>query len=400
MANEDNANEAWFDALVRHQIGLLRVSGRVRNEILAILDATEADIAMQIRRAGSSISLDTPAGIRRLERLLETIRNIRSEAWTLSAQKWREEILAVAQAEPAFLAGALRTLAPAQLELLLPSVNLLTAIVNDRPFEGKVLREWARDIRRADLARIEQAIKIGITQGEPAAVIARRVVGTAALKGRNGVTEITRRQAQAITRTAINSVTNQAKREFFNLNADIFQEELYVATLDARTTPVCRANDGKTFPVGKGPIPPLHFNCRSLRVAVLDGEAIGKRPSREFTERRLLDEYNRTHGTSARRRADLPRGHKGEFDRFSQRRRRELTGQVDAKVSYRDWLSRQSAEFQDDILGQTRGRLFRQGKLPLDKFVNRTGDELTLAELAIREKAAFKAAGLDPEDFL
>jgi hypothetical protein len=72
---------------------------------------------------------------------------------------------------------------------------------------------------------------------------------------------------------------------------------------------------------------------------------------------------------------------------------------VPAATSYQEWLKRQSKEFQEDVLGKTKARLFRDGKLPLDKFVNRLGDELTLAELAGMHSAAFKAAGLDPAAF-
>lgn len=390
----DDANEAFFDALVRHQIGLLRLSGRVRNRVLAILDETERDISEQIRRrlaAGRSTS--------RQEALIKTITAIRSDAWKKAAVVWREEMLEIVKAEPEFLEEAVRTTSPAILNIVLPPVALLRTIVTQRPFEGQVLRDWSSGIRRADLRRMESQIRIGITQGESAAAIARRIVGTVRQRGRNGVTEITRRQAAGITRTAVNAMANQAKREFYKANSDLFEEELYVATLDARTTPICRSLDGETFPVGKGPIPPLHFNCRSLRVAALDGEAIGERPARAFTQRRLLDEYNRANGTSARTRDALPRGHKGPFDQFARQRMRELTGRVPAKVTYQEWLGRQSREFQDDVLGPTRARLFRRGDLTLDKFVNRQGDELSLSELATREKAAFRAAGLDPEDF-
>ncbi len=391
----DNANEAFFDAMVRHQIGLLRVSGRVRNRVLKILDDTEADIARQIRDR-----LSKGRSVSRQEALVKVIRSIRNDAWDQAIAVWREELLAVARSEPDFVANALRTVSPVALDLAIPSAALLNSIVTARPFEGQVLREWTRSIRRSDINRIEQQIRIGVTQGEPAGTIARRVVGTARQRGRNGVTEITRRNAEAITRTAVNSITNHAKREFYSLNSDIFEEELYVATLDSRTTPICQSLDGKRYPVGEGPIPPLHFNCRSLRVALIDGQAIGNRPMRQFTQRQLLREYTSSNSLkSATRRADLPRGHKGRFDEFSRTRVRELTGRVDAKVTYGQWLTRQSREFQDDVLGRTRGRLFRRGELSLDKFVNRRGDQISLEELASREASAFRAAGLDPEDF-
>lgn len=314
---------------------------------------------------------------------------------------WVQEMVNLAKAEPDFADGALKTVVPVVMETTLPPVSLLRSIVTSQPFQGKTLREWASSIARADLERIEGQIKIGLVQGEPSDAIARRVVGTVAQRGRNGVTEITRRNAAAITRTAVNAISNQARREFFKANSDVFQEELYVATLDSRTTPICRANDGKRFPIGQGPIPPLHFNCRSLRVAALDGEAIGSRPARSFTQRQLLREYARREGIRVPASRDaLPYGHKGAFDKFSQARVRELTGRVPSKVSYGEWLKRQTREFQDDVLGNTKARLFRRGGLDLDRFINRQGDELTLSQLARRERDAFIAAGLDPEDFL
>ena len=81
-------------------------------------------------------------------------------------------------------------------------------------------------------------------------------------------------------------------------------------------------------------------------------------------------------------------------------RTRELIGRVPAKVDYQTWLGRQSATFQDDVLGVTKGRLFRRGNLPLDRFVDANDLEKTLTELARSDADAFIAAGLDPEDFL
>jgi len=35
----------------------------------------------------------------------------------------------------------------------------------------------------------------------------------------------------------------------------------YLATLDSRTSAICRSLDGKEFKYGDGPLPPVHFNC-------------------------------------------------------------------------------------------------------------------------------------------
>ena len=78
---------------------------------------------------------------------------------------------------------------------------------------------------------------------------------------------------------------------------------------------------------------------------------------------------------------------------------RELTGTTAVKTTYQTWLGRRSAAQQADILGPTRADLFRKGNLSLDRFVMADGTELTLSQLASRHTAAFRRAGLDPDDF-
>lgn len=396
-------NEQFFDAQLRHQISTLRYAGTLRRKVIAILDDTEEDLRRAIRRGmRRSIGFDTPGKVVRLKAVLEEVRKIRKAAWDSVAATWTEDLAELARHEPQFLSSITKTVVPVVLAPRLPDVGRLKAIVTTTPFEGATLNQWARKIANDDIARIQGQINVGLVQGETAPEIARRVVGTVKLKGQNGVVAIAKRDAEAITLTATNHIANQAAREFFKENADIIDRELYVATLDSRTTPVCRANDGKTYPLGEGPIPPLHFRCRSRRVALLDAEAIGKRPSKPVHERRLLREFAEQEGLDRvpKKRADLPRGTKGKFDEYARRRTRELTGRVPAKVSYQEWLKRQPRHFQEDLLGPTRAKLFRRGDLDLDRFVDETGHQKTLAELARDEAAAFRAAGLDPEDFL
>lgn len=393
----ENANEALFDAMVRHQIYLMRLSGSIRNKIHDVLNKTEQDIAEKIRdRLRNSNGLSSSTEVRRLETLLRIIKNTRLKAWDEVNEVWATELESIAKAEPDLLNSLILTTSPVIVETIIPSARLLAAIVKAKPFEGRTLKEWAKNIAQEDIRRIENAVRVGMIAGEPSDVIARRVVGTAKLKGVDGVTEITRNGATSITRTAVNFVANEARAEFFKENSDLVEKELYVATLDARTTPVCRANDGKIFPRGEGPRPPLHFGCRSLRVPVLDIEILSNRPAKPVTEQMLVREFT---GGKTSRRDDLPHGSKTKYDTFARKRIRELTGRVPGATSYQTWLKGQSTEFQDDVLGKTRAKLFRDGGLQLDKFVNKNGDQISLSELAKKHAAAFRAAGLDPEGF-
>lgn len=394
----ESANEALFDALVRHQVYLMRFSGSVRNRINRILNATEADLVRQIKER---LERGRPTN-RRQQLLLDALTNTRRKAWAEVNEAWAEELVALSKAEPEFLAGIVATVSPVVVDTILPSPRLLRSIALSRPFQGRILKGWAANIEAEDIRRIHNEVQMGMTASETAQQIARRVVGSAKLKGVDGTTQITRNNAAAITRTAVNHIANRARNEFFQENSDLFEFELYVATLDARTTPVCRAEDGEVHEIGQGPIPPLHFNCRSLRVAALNPEYMMNRPARPHTERMLLREYAAANNlpTVPGSRAMLPRGHKGSFDQFKRRRVRELTGQVPAKTSYGEWLGKQSTEFQNDVLGVTKAKLFREGGLPLKRFVDRRGGELNLRQLAKNEASAFRAAGLDPANYL
>jgi SPP1 gp7 family putative phage head morphogenesis protein len=365
------SNENLRDALTRHQVDLMAMSNKVRNRVFRLLNDTEADLVNQIRRGHGGNA----------ESLLKRIRAIRSVAHAKAREVWTTEAVDLAQSEAAFLAEAMSAVSPVLLNMALPSPARLKRIATAQPLRGALLGDWADRLKRSDLERLEGQIRIGITQGESASEIARRLVGTARLKGADGVTAITRRQAQTLSRTAIMDVSNASKQAFYAENSDIISEEVWFATLDDRTCPVCGGRDGERFPVGEGPVPPAHHECRCLRVAVVDGEVLGDRPLKPTTERDLLKEFAGAEGIDpVRTRAALPRGYKGRFDQFSRKRVRELTGAAPSKTTYEEFLRGQSPNFQERVLGVEKARLFREGKMPLDRF--RVGDrELSLAQV-------------------
>lgn len=399
----DTFNQQLFEAMVRHQVGLLMYSGGLRNRIWALLDATEDDVRHQIeaRLRGLAGAAVTPARLKRADAMLKALAETRLEAWGDVRGTWFDELRALAVAEPGFVAGTMSAAIPVELGLAIPDAAKLRAIVTSQPFMGQTLSQWASELAKSDVARMGQQIRIGLVQGETIPEISRRLVGTVRLSGVDGVFEMSRRSAATITRTAVNAITAEARAQLFDANSDLMDGELFTATLDSRTTPICRSLDGNIYEVGKGPKLPLHMGERSLYSPIIDGEVIGDRPYRAFSEKGLLREFAKQEGIAAPATRDgLPHGTKGAFDAFARGRMRELTGIAPAKLSYQQWLTKQPAQLQDDILGPTRGKLFRQGGLTLDKFVEPDGRQLTLAELAEFEAAAFRRAGLDPKEFI
>ncbi len=396
------ASDQWTDANVRHVIGLLMVSDGLRERLWRTLDATEPELRHEILdRLRRVRGLQSASDVRRVKRLIERLRAIRSRAWEDVSKHWREQAVDVALSEPGTVARMLRTVLPVAVVLALPARAALRGLVGSGEIRGRTLAAWIRDLRAADLKRIEDQIRIAVSAGEPSEVAARRVVGTTRARGIDGATQTTRRHVGGLVHTSVIFVSQAARSLFFGENKALLLQELYVAVLDGRTTPICRSLSGNVYAIGVGPHPPVHFRCRSHRVPFLNGDAMTSVPTKPFTEQLLLGEFAAQQGFTARprSRAAIPRGFRGKYDAFRRRRIRELVGTASAELSYAEFLRRQSAAFQDEVLGKARGKLFRSGELELRKFVNARGRQIPLSDLARFHADAFRAAGLDPSEF-
>ena len=69
------------------------------------------------------------------------------------------------------------------------------------------------------------------------------------------------------SRTKHTEVMNKGRLSFFE-ESGVVAAYQYSAIMDSRTSEICSALDGKIFEAGSQPIPPLHFNCRSLLIPI------------------------------------------------------------------------------------------------------------------------------------
>lgn len=374
------SNDDIADDFTAHQIGLIALAGGLRNRIIALLERVEPDLRALIERRLSVIARNGgidrgPATTTRLVRLERSMRRLLGPSFDSINEETRDTLLALALHETGFSQAVVAGALPVSVEFGQPTAIALRATVLSRPFQGRILRTWLSDFEANDRRRMMNAVRFGLVQGETPTQISRRIFGTSTLF--DGTRTITRRGAQTLAQTAVTAIASNARREWLLANADVFSEEVYTATLDSRTTAICRSLDGRRFPVGEGPYPPLHMNCRSIRVPVVDGEVIGSRPAVGVAKSDL-------EGLRGKARRDKVAS---------------LVGQVPAKTTYAEFLKRQSVAFQNEALGVTKGKLFRDGGLTLDRYVDRAGMELTLPQLKVREADAFRKAGLNPDDF-
>jgi SPP1 gp7 family putative phage head morphogenesis protein len=332
--------ERLHDLSVRHRISLSRYSTTLVRRMLALLNRTDADIVERIVRA-DNLGRDAS----QLEQLLREVRGVIADGWAAAGKPLRDGLAELSGAEAEFNRGLVavpRIIPPAKIELMSQAVTgpQIYAAANARPFQGRLLREWLSEAEEGAARRVRDAIRIGFVESQTIDDIVRRIRGTRANSYRDGVLEISRRGAETMVRTAVSHTANVAAQETYNSAAEYIEGVIWIATLDSRTSEICRGRDGKMYPINSGPRPPAHLNCRSVTIPKLRG----------------MEPFPRK--------------------------------------TYAEWLAGQDAEVQADILGKTKAKLFRDGGLKLDKFVDRAGKTITLAELRARDASAFARAGL------
>ena len=150
---------------------------------------------------------------------------------------------------------------------------------------GEVITKAFRGIAVDQAERFSHVVRQGLLTGETTPSIAKRLIGNLQfgeesktvrqLVAAGGqATAVADNQVIALIRTSINQVANTASQQVYEANQDITKKYRYVATLDTRTSSICRALDGREFEYGKGPMPPQHFNCRSTTVPVIDPDIL------------------------------------------------------------------------------------------------------------------------------
>lgn len=376
------SNDLLYDAMIRRQIFVLRHAAFIRQQYLARLRRRNATIIAIIAMAYASA--ETPAArYRAAGRAAREIRRIEEDGW--SEELLLALLLALAMDEVRALREMLLHILPVRTKLRLPSEQRLDRELRSRLMNNRRVRDWVRSAAAAEQRRTENALRTGGSLGEGADQLAGRVVG------RRGVTKQTQLDVDGISRTTATGTTALVRQIVGEMNSDLFSEEIYSAVLDSRTTPLCRSLDGNIYPIGEGPYPPVHFNCRSVRNLIIRPDIYRGQGVTVAVEQEALNLI----GVTSRGDADPVK-----FRRAVSQVVQRLIGGRPRRMGYEAWLRGQSATFQDDVLGKTRAALFRRGGLPLNRFVNRRGDELSLSKLADREAQAFRAAGLSPSDYI
>ena len=386
------------EALYRNVIDLNRYSNSVARRIINAYNDIIIDAVNQLRTIDE---LAAPVKAARLRAILAQLKDSLG-TWAGDATEiTATELQGIAQLQSEFVADQLRkalpagtrdavntveispqfaqsvvTTDPTQLNVVALSDDLFAAVQGAPATfnltaaqgatitlpNGEVVTKAFRGIAVDQAERFSQVVRQGLLTGEPTPAIAKRLIGSLQfgeeaktvkqlIAAGGQATAVADNQVIALIRTSINQVANTASQQVYEANQDITPRYRYVATLDTRTSAICRALDGKEFEYGKGPMPPQHFNCRSTTVPIIDPDILP--PSTTAT-------------------------------------RASKDGQVPINQSYGEWLSNQPRSVQADALGPGKVAYFNRlakkygPRDAIAKLVRDDGSELTLEQLRKR----------------
>jgi hypothetical protein len=335
-------------SLTRHIVYLQRYAAGINNEQRELFKALAAS-----SRALLNDNLTSFARAR-LNVNIQQLNALIDETFDVYSERVQAQLSELAEYETGFQYNALQavmtpTLAAIpveRLEALLTTEKM--KLVSGKTIKEFTLAEMFEDFREATKAKsadlIRATIDTGVANGDSADTIARRVARVVGndIGLPNGTIQT---WSKTNVLTAVNHISQQARNEIVRANSEYLEFEKWSSTLDGKTSLICISLDGKTWPVGEGPYPPQHHRERSARLPWIPPEyAIIKKSERA-----------------------------------------SMNGPVDSRTTYGGWLRDQSPEFQDDVLGVERAKLFRSGKVSVDKFTDDSGRTLTLAQLRERE---------------
>lgn len=335
-----------ISAFISHQVWLQRNASHEVNGMLPFIQQMRDEVRAKVLQFG-----DDNRTRQNLEKLLRDLDDILTGITVDWQEKLSEDLQTLAEYEADWTTKTLT--ANVDAEFVTPSPEQVWSAVkwnplalSDKPADlFGMMTGWGD----AEVARLVNGVKMGFVQGKTTRQIVKEVVGT------GGLADVSQRNAATVIRTALNHVSTQARETVYKKNSDIIERYEWVSTLDSRTSTICRSRDGQKYEIGKGPLPPAHPNCRSATAPVIS------------------DEYDFLDAGAKR----AARGAEGGT-------------QVDASTTYYDFLKQQPAWFQDEALGPTRGKIFRNSGISPEEFrvisVDGFGRPLTLNEMADLDK--------------
>lgn len=366
------------------QVARLSVSeGRRINRLLTDL---EAKLSAEVQMVDPAGAQRTTFQQQRTETLLKSTRGIIGDSFQTIADTSEDNLAGLAKMEQQWFLKTAEAEIGVDVNASILSAQSLRAIASDTLINGAPSADWWERQSQSLQNSFSDVIRQGMLRGQTTDELVRRVRGTKANGFSDGIMQASRAQAEALVRTSVQTVANEARAKTYEENSDIITGIQWVATFDKRTCPRCAALNGLvwTFPdyEPKGhdteyPGGTLHWNCRCTQVAVFkswddlsEDRAVTTKAGGKSNIQAIFEKNLREQGLS-----------EDEIAKQVFEGRASMDGQISRDIGFEEWLGGKSKSVQDQMLGKGRAELWRAGKISFADMIDQRGRGLTLAQL-------------------
>lgn len=381
-----NASDKFALELTSGLIDLSRLTRTVQRRVVSMLRVLEADLVRKIESFDLEGELSPSVRRLRTNQLIGNVRKIIRARYGMAAKRLEMELRELAVLTHEQAVAMINEVFSIDIVGITLTRADLKALVSRDVVLGEPTRAWWRGQAEGTRRRFAREMRLGSLSGETNAQLIRRVRGGPT--GRNimvelangkvrrvrefsgGLMDASRREAEALVRTSMQSISNNTLLTTYKENDDIIKGVEAVTTLDGRTSDICMArtgaawdNDGNALPESSvsegfpGP-PPWHWQCRSTLAPITKSWAeLVEEASGDPKQQKLLD--------------TVPNSTRVSMD-----------GLVGKEVkTFDDWLRIKGDTFAQQKLGPARFKLWKDGKLTTSQLINSAGKPRNLKQI-------------------
>lgn len=378
-----SVNSDMADSVASRVVTLQRFAAHERRTVLRMLKRLETRLVQKIESIDPTAPRRTEFQQARMEKLLDQTRETIKTGYAKIGAAHVASMTDLAEIEMVvFQKQAAKAIGVDLIGVGLSSQQL-KAIASDTLIGGAPSKEWWGRQSESLTRAFSDQMRLGMLQGDTTDKMVRRLTGTKANGYTDGVMNVSRKNAEALVRTSVQTTANAARGKLYEENQDIIKGIQWVATFDNRTTVICAALHGKAWslpdyePIGHEqvfPGPTAHWNCRSTQTAIFKSfEELGgvkTKGGREKDAQKVWEEQLRAQGfTEAQIRQSIRDA------------RSSMDGEIPKELTFEKWIEGKPKSFQDEFFGAGRAELWRKGEITLSQMVDQTNRPLTLDQL-------------------
>ena len=276
----DNSTSRFRDFSNVNAIDVARFEASEVRQVLRVLEDLEADIVRVLETEKPSIRRQ-----KRIAEVRRSVENAINDAYSTIKVATKGNLADFAKVTHESTVAAMNEAIGATVFNPTLTERQLSRLANPEIMFGRngaaSISQWWDGQRNDFKLKTARQIRLGYALGEGSDDIARRLIGTEGANFVDGVTSVSKRNAEVLARTAVQSVSNEARLGTYAANADVVKGIEWLATLDDRTCPICSALDGLQWelnangsigdPIGHAkrfPGPVAHFQCRCTQISV------------------------------------------------------------------------------------------------------------------------------------